>query len=143
MDYRLLKAFHVIFIVAWFAGLFYIFRLFVYHVENWEEKKVCEIFSVMERKLLNYIMTPALVVSLCFGLAMLVQNNQLLKTPWMHIKLTLVFLLMVYHAYSYYVFFKFKNRQKILSSKACRIINEVPTLILIAVCILAFLKPIF
>ncbi len=141
MSYQLVKALHIIFMVAWFAGLFYIFRLFVYHVENWDKADAVQVLSTMQRKLLNIIMAPAFVLTWVFGLMMLMMNPALIKMPWMHMKLTLVFLLMAYHAYSYIVYLKFQKRQKVLTSKACRMINEVPTIILILVVILAVVKP--
>lgn len=143
MSYQLVKALHVIFVVSWFAGLFYIFRLFVYHVENWNEPKVCKTFITMEYRLLTYIMLPASILTLTFGVWMLVLNPLLLQQIWIHIKLTFVFFLGCYHLYSYYVFTQFRKGHLLLTSKSCRIINEVPTLILIVVCILAYTKPLF
>lgn len=142
MSYNLLKALHIIFVVSWFAGLFYIFRLFVYHIENWEKEDVTKVFLVMERKLLNYIMTPALLLTLYFGVMMLIENPVLLKAGWMHIKLCMVLFLFVYHGYSYYVHSQLKRQNKILTSKWCRIINEVPTIALIVISLMVFLRPI-
>lgn len=143
MNYQLIKAFHIIFVVCWFAGLFYIFRLFVYHVENWDKNDVVRVMKTMEGRLLNMIMTPAMILTIIFGVWLIVLNPMLIKQPWMHIKLTIILFLIVYHLYSYHVYFCFLKNKKILTSKACRIINEVPTIILISVCILAFLKPTF
>lgn len=143
MNYLLLKAIHIIFVVSWFAGLFYIFRLYVYHVENWNSLDIKKVFLVMERKLLSYIMLPAALGTIALGTLMLIENPILLKKPWMHIKLTLVLVLLMYHGFSVYVFKQFSKDNKMLTSKQCRLINEVPTLILILVCILAFLKPSF
>lgn len=140
MDYSLIKALHFIFVVSWFAGLFYIFRLYVYHIENWQSLEIHALLSTMERKLLNFITTPAMILSLGFGLYMLTINPALLQMPWMHIKLTFVVVLLGYHGYSYFVYSMLKRRQKILTSKACRMINEVPTVVLVVVGILVFLK---
>lgn len=143
MNYQLIKAFHLIFVVSWFAGMFYIFRLFVYHLENWDDLKICELFLKMEKRLLSYIMTPALVLSAFFGMWMLYENPNLLRQTWMQVKLVSVLFLIFYHGYSYFIFTQLKQRKKIIGSKTCRIINEVPTLFLIIICILAFLKPMF
>jgi putative membrane protein len=129
--------------VAWFAGLFYIFRLFVYHLENWDEPKAYKVFETMERKLLNIIMLPAAILTTFFGLWMLMLNPYLLTLPWMHAKLTFILVLYGYHIYSHYVHTQLKNRNAVLTSKACRVINEVPTLVLIAVCVLVLVKPVF
>lgn len=141
MSYQLIKSFHVIFVVSWFAGLFYIFRLFVYHVENWNELKVHSLFCKMEGRLLRYIMFPASALSLFFGTWMLILNPTLLSQVWIHLKLTLVLFLISYHAYSYYIHRQLAQRKLVISSKACRLINEIPTVVLIVVCILAFTKP--
>lgn len=141
MSYNLIKAFHIIFVVSWFAGLFYIFRLFVYHVENWDKADVCRVLETMERKLLKFIMAPAMVLTIVFGVWMLMLNPILFKQGWMHIKLCMVVFLVIYHFYSYYVHTQLKNKNKILTSKWCRIINEVPTVALIVICLMVFLRP--
>ena len=86
-SYLWIKALHVIAVIAWYAGLFYIFRLYVYHVQKRSEPAVTATLEVMERRLLRAIMTPAMVVALGAGTAMLVMNPSLLKMPWMHAKL--------------------------------------------------------
>jgi len=86
-SYLWIKALHVIAVIAWYAGLFYIFRLYVYHVQKRSEPTVTATLEVMERRLLRAIMTPAMVVALGAGTAMLVMNPSLLKMPWMHAKL--------------------------------------------------------
>lgn len=141
MVYLVLKSIHIIFIVAWFAGLFYIFRLFVYHIENWEKAEVRELFQIMEKRLIHYIMTPAFVVAFVMGLGMFHLNPGLIKAPWMHTKLMLVFFLLGYHYYSYLTYKKLRSGVKALTSKQCRMINEFPTVILILVVFLAILKP--
>lgn len=127
--------------VSWFAGLFYIFRLYVYHVENWETKEVRQVLEVMERKLLKYIMLPSVCLTLVFGVWMFIQNPGVLRMPWMHIKLSAVLVLIMYHAYAQYIFCQFQNGRLALTSKQCRVINEIPTVVLIAVAVLVFLKP--
>ena len=139
--YLWLKALHLIFMVAWFAGLFYIFRLFVYHVKFKAEKNMAEAYSLMERKLLYVIMHPAMTLTLLFGIGMLILSPSLLKRGWMHTKLFLVALLIAYQIFAGITHRKFKAGNYFLSEKACRMINEVPGLLLIAIVLLAIFKP--
>jgi putative membrane protein len=143
MLYLWIKAFHIIFMVAWFAGLFYIFRLFVYHVKFKEDPKMAEVDSTMEKKLLYMISHPAMGATLGFGIWMLVLNPDLLKQPWMHLKLSAVLLLMAYQFFSGITFRRFRKGHYFLSEKACRVINEVPSLLLIVIVLLVILKPSF
>ena len=134
-----LKAFHIIFVVTWFAGLFYLPRLFVYHAEA-TEPVVRERLKVMERKLM--IMTHiggALAVA--FGIAMLVMDPGFLRFPWMHVKLTLVALLIVYHFWLLHLKNRFARDACDWSSKRLRWFNEIPSLLLVAIVILVVVKP--
>lgn len=134
------KALHIIGIVAWFAGIFYIWRLFVYHAEA-SSQEVKETLAIMERKLYKIIMTPAMYFSLFFGFFMLYLNwDYLAYTYWLWIKLLLVAGVIVIHFLSDYY------RKQLLKgnnypSKLFRILNEVPTLLLIFIVILVVLKP--
>jgi protoporphyrinogen IX oxidase len=137
-----IKAFHIIFIVTWFAGLFYLPRLFVYHSEATDIISL-ERFKVMERKLYYYIMTPSMLLAVFFGLCLLMPYwSSVYKTEgWMHTKLLLVFILLGYH-HSCGVYLKrFANNDNRRSSKFYRIFNEVPVVLLIAIVILAVVKP--
>ena len=139
--YLWIKALHVIAVMAWMAGMLYLPRLFVYHAQSKERSEQSETFKVMERRLLKYIMTPAMVASFVFGALMLVINPALLSAPWMHAKLTAVFAMAGLHG----VFSKWrKNFDKDINTKSPRfykIWNEVPTLLLILIVILAVVKP--
>ena len=137
------KALHLIAMVTWFAGLFYMFRLFVYHTENKDNSAVTDVLKVMERKLFRYITTPGMLATLVGGITMLVMNPGYLKQPWIHMKLTLVALLVLYHFYVGKVQARFENDDVYLSSKQCRWLNEVPTPILILVIVLAVFRPSF
>ncbi len=141
MLYLWIKAFHIIFMVAWFAGLFYIFRLFVYHVKFKDDSKMAQTYSMMEKKLLYMISHPAMGMTLLFGIWMLVLNPDLFKQGWMHAKLGAVVLLMAYQIFSGITFRRFRKGDYFLSEKACRIMNEVPTLLLIVMVLLVILKP--
>ncbi len=142
MSYLWVKAFHIIFMVAWFAGLFYIFRLFVYHVKHKDNASMAEAYSVMEKKLLYAISHPAMALTLGFGIWMLILNPSLMKQTWLHAKLGAVALLIAYQIFSGITFKRFKKGDYFLSEKACRWINEVPALLLIVIVLLVVLKPV-
>ncbi|WP_417666723.1 protoporphyrinogen oxidase HemJ [Pseudidiomarina sp.] len=136
-----LKAFHVIFMVAWFAGIFYLPRLFVYHAQN-DNENVSEQLKVMERRLL-YFVTPFAILTLIFGLALMwIYGAAWLKaSAWLHVKLVLVALLYVYHGYCFKLLSDFKHNRNTRSHKFYRVFNEVPVLALFAIIILAVVKP--
>jgi putative membrane protein len=139
--YSLLKSLHVIGVVAWFAGLFYIFRLYVYHVENSGNTQVTQVLEVMERRLYYAITWPAMIFTIVMGAALLGLNTTLLHAPWFHAKLTVLLFLFTYHFYSGHILKEFANKNFKLTSKQCRLINEVPTIILLIVVPLAIMKP--
>lgn len=134
-----LKAFHIIGIVMWFAGLFYLPRLFVYHAEA-AEPVVRGRFAVMERRLL--VMTHiGAAWTIAFGIATLVVEPWFLAAGWLHVKLALVGLLVIYHGLLVKLTRDFRNDRCHWSSRALRGFNEIPTLLLIAIVILAVVKP--
>jgi protoporphyrinogen IX oxidase len=141
MLYPFLKAIHLICVVSWFAGLFYIFRLFVYHVQNWDKAQVRSVFETMERKLLNIIVIPAGAASLVSGVALLVVNPELLSRNWMWFKFLFVAVLIGYSVLSCWVHRSFVKNRLVFTERACRWLNEVPTIALIAISLLVFLKP--
>jgi len=138
-----LKALHLIFMVTWFGGLFYLPRLFVYHAMT-DDLAGKERFKIMERKLFYGIMTPGMVLTLAFGIWMLGDYAwDLYKTSaWLHIKLTLIALLVVYHFLCMKWMLAFKRDENTHSHVFYRWINEIPVLFLIAIIILATVKPI-
>ena len=134
-----LKAFHVIFVVTWFAGLFYLPRLFVYHVVTQDAVGRAR-FEVMERRLL--VMTHiAGTLTVIFGLAMILAAPGYLTQGWLHAKLTLVLLLIGYHAWCGRLVGQFRTGRDNHSERWYRVFNEVPSLLLIAIVILAVVKP--
>lgn len=136
-----IKAFHIIAVVAWFAGLFYIFRLYVYHIEASSEE-VKKTLEVMERKLLRVITNPAMIVAWILGIILItMQFPEIMKQGWLHAKLLLVLILSGYHGYAAVVRKQLLNGTCKLSSKQARLINEVPTVILIVVVLLVELQP--
>ena len=140
MSFLLLKALHIIAVICWFAGLFYLPRLFVYHAMS-EDSVSQERFKVMERKLYRGIMTPSLILTLVFGAWMISRNPQYLEQPWMQIKLALVSLLAVYHFICGCFIKSFAENNNRRSHIFYRWFNEAPVLLLIAIVILAVVKP--
>ena len=141
-SYLLFKSLHLIAVVSWLAGLLYLPRIFVYHVENKEKKIVTDVFEVMEKRLFFYIMRPAMVFTWIFGLILIYLNGlEILSQLWMQIKIFLVILLSAYNDYLGRCLASLKNLTNTRSAKFFRIINEIPTVILIIVVFLAIFKP--
>jgi putative membrane protein len=132
------KSFHIIFVVAWFAGLFYLPRLFVYHAMT-TDLPGTERFKVMERKLYYGIMTPSAVLAVIFGLWLWLGYG--ITGGWLHAKLVLVLMLIAYHLYCRRLLADFKHDRNRHSHVYYRWFNEIPVLILIAVVILVVVKP--
>ena len=136
-----IKAFHIISVITWFAALFYLPRLFVYHAMS-QDKISIERFKVMERKLYRGIMTPSMVLAVVLGTWMVVDGWEIYQTQyWLHVKLVLVIPLIAYHFYCGHLLQVFKQDKNKRSDVFYRWFNEFPVLILIAVVILAVLKP--
>ena len=143
MSYLVFKALHIVFMVTWFAGLFYLPRLFVYHASA-EDTVGIERFKVMERKLLWGIATPSGVLTLLAGgmlLAFYPSGSILLTTTWLQWKLVLVALLAAYHIWCIAIWHRFKHDQNTRSHIWYRWFNEAPVLVLVGVVFLAVLKP--
>lgn len=135
------KALHLIFMVAWFAGIFYLPRLFVYHAQT-TEPKVSEQLKIMERRLLLFV-TPFAILTVVFGALLLWQYGTawLAQSGWMHAKLVLVLGLLGYHGYCFKLLADFKHDRNQRSHKFYRWFNEAPVLALFAIILLAVLKP--
>ena len=141
-SYLLFKSLHLIAVISWMAGLLYLPRIFVYHSENMNTKEVCTVFKTMERKLFNYIMTPAMVLSWLFGLILIsIIGFENLGSKWLQAKLFFVILLTFYHLYLGKILSAFKIDNNNNSSKFYRWLNEVPTIILIFVVFIVVFKP--
>lgn len=138
--YLWIKAFHIMAVVTWFAGLFYLPRLFVYHAMS-EDQISRERFKIMERKLYRGIMTPSMVVAVGLGIWMLILAPQWLQQGWMHAKLTLVVLLIVYHFLCGAQLRRFASDSNTRSHVFYRWFNEAPVLVLIGAVLLVVLKP--
>ena len=137
------KALHVITLVTWFAGLFYLPRLFVYHAMSSDEISI-DRFKVMERKLFYGIMTPGAILTIALGIWMLWDYAwQTYSTMlWLHIKLALVAVLLAYHGWCWKLLQDFKHNRNLHSHVWYRWFNEAPVLLLVAIVILAIVKPV-
>ncbi len=139
--YLWLKAIHIIAVICWFAGIFYLPRLFIYHAAT-EDQVGRERFKTMERKLYRAIMNPSMMVTLVLGIWMLVLRWQTYSThAWLWIKVVLVVGLIGYHHYCLKIMKAYANDQTLHSDRFLRIFNEIPVLILLPVVILVVLKP--
>ena len=142
-SYLLFKSLHLIAVISWMAGLLYLPRIFVYHVENKNKKEATDIFEVMEKRLFFYIMRPAMFFTWIFGLILIYLNGiEIFSQLWMQIKIILIILLSAYNDYLGKCLVSLKNDSNTKSSKFFRIINEVPTIILIFTVFLVIFKPI-
>jgi len=139
MTYLWIKAFHIIFMVTWFAGLFYLPRLFIYHQESSDEISH-QRFLVMERKLF-IIMSIGMVLTIVFGFILLFLNPALAKMGWIHAKLGLIALLIFYHFHCHKIHRNLRDKKNQRSSKWLRWFNEGPALFLILIVCLAVVKP--
>ena len=142
-SYLLFKSLHLIAVISWMAGLLYLPRIFVYHVENKDKKEATDIFEIMEKRLFFYIMRPAMVLTWIFGLILIYLNGiEIFSQLWMQIKIVLVILLSGYNDYLGKCLVSLKNNSNTRSAKFFRIINEIPTVMLIFVVFLVIFKPI-
>jgi putative membrane protein len=145
MTYLWFKAFHIIGVVVWFAGLFYLVRLFVYHAEADEQPEPARTilqqqYQIMEKRLYNLITTPGMVLTVAMAIAMLVTAPSLLHETWLHVKLSLVALLVVYHHLCGRWMKQLAAGNMQWSGQKFRWLNEVPTLFLVLIVLLAVFK---
>ena len=145
MNYFWFKAFHLIGIVVWFSGLFYLVRLFIYHVEANEQpeparKILKNQYQIMEKRLYNIITTPGMVVTVAMAIGLLITEPEVLKEGWLHIKLLFVAVLIAYHFYCARLIKQLAAEQCPWSSQQLRALNEAPTVILVVIVLLAVFK---
>ena len=141
--YLLFKSLHLISVISWMAGLLYLPRIFVYHSQNGSKPIITEVFKVMEKKLFFYIMTPAMILSWLFGLLLIHEIGfEQLEQKWMILKLIFVVILTMYHFYLGRILEQFKLNLNKHSHKYYRLINEIPTLLLILIIFVIIFKPI-
>ncbi|MCB0371691.1 MAG: CopD family protein [Muricauda sp.] len=148
MLYNYIKSLHLIFVVTWFAGLFYIPRLFIYHIEAWQKPSpdkeiLSEQLKLMTKRLWYIITWPSAILCTVFAVWLLVLMPGWLEQPWMHVKLAFVVLLFVYHMKCHQIFKQMQRDEVKYTSQFMRIWNEVATIILFAVVFLVILKSAF
>ena len=136
--YLWFKTLHIIGVVVWFAGLFYLVRLFIYHVEASENEDAIRVafekqYSLMERRLANIIATPGMFLATSMAICLLIKQPEYLHQGWMQAKLTLVAALLVYHFYCYRLMFQLSQGTCSLTGRQLRALNELPTLFLVLV----------
>ena len=142
-SYLFFKSLHLIAVISWMAGLLYLPRIFVYHVENIKKKQATDIFEVMEKRLFYYIMTPSMILTWLFGIFLVYLNGlEILSQLWIQLKLVLVILLSIFNEYLGRCIYSLKNNTNTRSAKYFRIINEIPTLLLILIVFMVIFKPI-
>jgi putative membrane protein len=140
--YLLFKSLHLISMISWLAGLLYLPRIFVYHSEIKDNLEQMNTFSIMEKKLYNYIMMPAMLSTWFFGFLLIyILDFKILYDLWFQIKIILVIFLTYYHFFLGSCVKVFSINQNVKSSKFYRIMNEVPTVLLIFIIFLAVFKP--
>ena len=143
--YLLFKSIHLIAVISWMVGLLYLPRIFVYHSEaiaNNKPEDLMSTFKVMERKLFIYIMNPAMIFSWLFGILLIYSTSwENFGFLWLKLKLLLVIILSTYHFFLFYCMKKFAKNANIFSSKFYRIINEIPTILLIGIIFIIVFKP--
>jgi len=139
--YDIIKSFHLIAVISWMVGLLYLPRLYVYHSEKKVESEIDKTFLIMEYKLYHYIMNPALIITYVFGLILIYERQDFLNQAYFLIKIILVIILTIFHLYLYLLYKNFKKGYRIKSTKFYRIINEIPTILMIIIIVLIFVKP--
>lgn len=137
----LLKSLHIIAVICWFAGLFYLPRLFIYHSQNKNNPEICKTFITMERKLYRYIMLPSMIATVVFGLWIVILYPSFMSEIWFHIKFLLVLFLIVFHFFCGHFKNQLADSSFNKSDKFLRFFNEIPTLILIVIVFLVVFKP--
>jgi protoporphyrinogen IX oxidase len=145
MAYYWFKAFHIIGVVVWFAGLFYLVRLFIYHIEANQEAEPAQSilkkqYTIMEKRLYGIITTPGMLVTVVCAIGLLVTQPDFLKQPWMHAKLGFVVLLLGYHFYCKRLMKQLEENACKWSSQQMRAMNEAPTLLLVVIVMLVIFK---
>ncbi len=141
-SYLLFKSLHLIALISWMAGLLYLPRIFVYHAENLEKIETTSVFEIMEKRLYFYIMRPAMIFTWLFGIILIyIIGFEAFSYLWLQIKLILVIIMSIYHEYLGKCLISLKSKTNTKSSKFFRIINEVPTILLILIVFIVIFKP--
>jgi len=143
--YLLFKSIHLIAVISWMAGLLYLPRIFVYHseaIQNNKSEDLMETFKVMERRLFVYIMNPAMILSWIFGVLLIhTIGMDNFESLWLQLKLVFVIILTIYHFFLFQCLRKFVENSNTYSPRFYRIINEIPTILLIGIVLIVVFKP--
>lgn len=145
MAYSWYKAFHLIGIVVWFAGLFYLVRLFVYHAEAYQKPEPAQSilkqqYQLMEKRLYNIITTPGMIVTVSMAVGLISTEPEVLKSGWLHIKFVFVGLLLIYHFWCGRIIKQLEKDENSWSGQKFRALNEAPTILLLVIVLLAVFK---
>ena len=143
--YLWFKSLHIIGVIVWFSGLFYLVRLFIYHEEsrNLEDKLKIAFnnqYTLMEKRLANIITTPGMILALSMAICMVIMQPSLLSEKWLQIKISFVLGLVIYHYYCYKIMNSLQNGTSEISAKNLRLLNELPTLLLFVIVLLVIFK---
>ena len=141
MLYLYIKSFHLIFLIAWMVSLLYLPRLFVYHSSVSKKTSSYNLFLLMEKRLIKIIALPAMILTFLFGVILLYLNHYILYEIYFIIKLFFVLILILYQIFLILVYLRFKAKENIRSGKFYKLINEIPTLLMIFIILLVVLKP--
>ena len=141
MFYLYVKSFHLIFLIAWMVSLLYLPRLFVYHCSISKSNSSYDLFLLMEKRLINIIAIPAMVLTALFGIMLLNIQKELLYENYFQIKFLFVLILIVYQVYLIFIYLGFKKKINKKSAKFYKFINEIPTIFMIIIILLVVLKP--
>ncbi|HLA90996.1 MAG TPA: CopD family protein [Gemmatimonadaceae bacterium] len=141
MTYLWLKTFHVLAVITWMAGAFYIFRIVAYHTKHREQRETAAVFREMERKMLLIVMRPGAAVTVALGIAMLVSKPELLAHRWMHVKLAAVLGMLAFHGYAEWAAAHVARDQYVLTERRARLLHIVPTVLLGLIVAMVIVKP--
>lgn len=141
--YFWIKALHLIAVFAWMAGLFYLPRLFVYHTQHQNNQEIYDVFLGMERKLLKIIMNPAMILSWIFGILLILYHidSGTMQQGWLHTKLLCVVLITLFHKICILYYRRFAQHRNQKTEKFFRLFNEVPTILMIIIVVMAIVQP--
>ena len=141
MDYLIIKSFHLVAVISWMVGLLYLPRLFVYHNETSFDSNSDKIFSIMEYRLLMFIMMPAALLTYILGFILVYYNNSLITEYYFLLKIILVFILTLFHLYLSSLYKSFEKGYRIKTTIFYKKINEIPTILMIIIILLIIVKP--
>jgi putative membrane protein len=141
VTYLWIKALHILAVMTWMAGVFYIFRLYAYHTKHRAASATAAVFREMEWKMLRIVMLPAAIASVALGVTMLVLNTELFSARWLQVKVTAVLGMIVYHWYAERTFARLKRDEYFLTERQARMMHVVPTVLLGIIVAMVVVKP--